>query len=52
MDDRVYTGGETHDIEFDRLCRGKVYDLQFLCLCEGEGSKVADKLGYAMIGLL
>lgn len=52
MDDRVCGGEETHDIEFDGLCRGKVYDLEFLRFCEGEGRKVADELGYAMIGLV
>jgi len=47
----IVRGEETHDVEFDGLCRGEVYDLEFLRLCEGEGRKVADELGYGMVGL-
>ena len=52
MDDRVCSGGETHDVEFDGFCGGKVYDLEFLRFREGKGCQVADELRDGMIGLL
>ena len=42
----------TYDVEFYGYRRGKIYDLEFLSLCEGKGREIADEIRYGMARLL